>query len=116
LLSDLSATAHKLLETGQLFRGHTKFCRVYQTRNQVHLCDCVLHHVTAHGLSSLVAPSCLKQLSNMSPADQHIWTVAYGEEFDGLSSLPTWDIITEDQFHRLGNRIKALPIHGHCYN
>jgi len=109
LLSDLLATAHKLLETGQLFRGHTKFCRVYQTRDQVHLCDCVFHHVTAHGLSSLVAPSSLKQLSNMSPADQHIWTAAYDEEFDGLSSLPTWDIIIEDQFHCLGNKIKALP-------
>jgi len=45
----------------------------------------------------------------MSHADQNIWTAAYDEEFDGLSSLPTWDIITEDQFHCLGNGIKALP-------
>jgi hypothetical protein len=68
-----------------------------------------LRHITAHGLSSLVAPSSLEQLSTMSHADQNIWTAAYDKEFDGLSSLPAWDIITEDQFHRLGNGIKALP-------
>jgi hypothetical protein len=30
LLKDLSATAQQLLDSGQLFRGHTKFNQVYQ--------------------------------------------------------------------------------------
>jgi hypothetical protein len=108
-LQNLPADCQNLIDTGQLFRGHTKFRRVYQTRNQVQLRDCVLRHVTAHGLSSLVAPTSLKQISNLSPSDQAVWLEAYDEEFDGLNSLPTWDVITEDQFKKLSKGIKALP-------
>jgi hypothetical protein len=32
-LQNLPADCQNLIDTGQLFRGHTKFCRVYQTRN-----------------------------------------------------------------------------------
>lgn len=60
-LPNLSATCQTLLDTSQHFCGRTKFCRVYQTCNQVHFCDCVLCHVIAHGLSSFVAPSSLKR-------------------------------------------------------
>jgi len=109
LLPNLSASCQNLIDTGQLFRGHTKFRRVYQTRNQIHLRDTVLRHVTAHGLSSLVAPSSLKQISKLTEGDQKIWHAAYDEEFDGLSSLPTWEVITEDQFKRLSKGNKALP-------
>ncbi len=109
LLPNLSATCQNLIDTGQLFRGHTKFRRVYQTRNQVQLRDTVLRHVTAHGLSSLVAPVSLKQIQKMSTGDQEVWFAAYDEEFDGLNTIPTWDIITEDQFRRLGKNVKALP-------
>lgn len=104
------ADCQTLLDTGQLFQGHTKFRRVYQTRNQVQLRDNVLHHVTAHGLSSLVAPASLKQISKMTESDQVIWHAAYDEEFDGLSSLPTWEVITEDQFKRLSKWNRALPL------
>jgi len=34
----------------------------------------------------------------MTPADQTFWYAAYDEEYDGLSLLPTWEVITEDQF------------------
>jgi hypothetical protein len=36
----LSAQLQSLLDTGQLFRGHTKFARVYQARQQSHLKTC----------------------------------------------------------------------------
>jgi hypothetical protein len=98
-----------LLDTGQRFRGHTKFCRVYHAKNQIQLCDCVLHHVSAHGLMSLVAPSSLKQHTKLTSTDKIIWDAAYSEEFDGLSSLPSWEIINEDQFCRLSQGMKALP-------
>ena len=68
-LPDLVANCQKLLDMGQLFRGHTKFRNVYDTRNQLSLQHCVLRHVTAHGLQSLIAPSSLKQHSKMSPSD-----------------------------------------------
>jgi hypothetical protein len=42
VLPDLSATCSHLMATGQLFRGHTKFQRVFQARAQTHLRDCVL--------------------------------------------------------------------------
>lgn len=109
LLSDLSANCQHLLETGQLFRGHTKFRRIYQTRNQFQLQECVLRHVSMHGLSSFTAPSSLRSISKMSLGDQEIWWAAYDEEFDGLSSIPTWDVVTDDQFKRLSKGIKALP-------
>jgi hypothetical protein len=44
----------------------------------------------------------------MLPNDKNIWDTAYDEEFDGLASLPTWQI-TEDQFKQLSKGVKALP-------
>jgi hypothetical protein len=89
LLQDLSATFQNLLDTGQLFKGHTKFRRVYNSRAQVHLKDSVLRHVSAHGLTSLLAPVSLKSHHNMTSSDKDIWDAAYSKEYDGLSSLPT---------------------------
>jgi hypothetical protein len=109
VLANLPSNCQQLMDTGQLFRGHTKFLRVYQMRNQVHLRDCVLRHVTAHGLSFFVAPSSLKQIPTMSQGYQDIWHAAYDEEFDSLNSIPTWDVVTEDQFKRLSKGNKALP-------
>jgi len=40
----------------------------------------------------------LKAIPSMTPADQTFWYAAYNEEYDGLSLLPTWEVITEDQF------------------
>jgi hypothetical protein len=53
----------------------------------------VLRHVSAHGLSSLIAPTSLKHHAKMSSEDKAIWDAAYDEEYDGLESLPTWEII-----------------------
>jgi hypothetical protein len=44
-LPDLPSTIQTLLDTGQIFRGHTKFKRVYNTRHQVQLRDSILRHV-----------------------------------------------------------------------
>jgi len=69
-----------LLDTGQLFKGHTKFCCVYNTRTQVQLRNCVLRHVSAHGLTSLIAPSYLKSHLTMNMNDKTIWDNAYEVE------------------------------------
>jgi hypothetical protein len=80
LLHDLSANFQQLLDTGQLFKGHTKFCLVYNTRAQVQLKDSVLRHVSAHGLTSLIAPTSLNYHDKMSVGDKQIWDSAYSEE------------------------------------
>jgi hypothetical protein len=98
-----------LLDTGQLFRGHSKFRRVYNARAQIQLQNGVLRHISAYSLTSLIAPTTLKSHHNMQPSDKAIWDSAYEEEFDGLSSLPTWEIISEEQFRQLYKNVKVLP-------
>jgi len=105
----LSATCQTLLDTGQLFRGHSKFRRVYNARAQIQLQNGVLRHISAYSLTSLIAPTTLKSHHNMQPSDKAIWDSAYEEEFDGLSSLPTWEIISEKQFRQLYKNVKVLP-------
>jgi hypothetical protein len=109
ILEDLPSTFHNLLGTGQLFKGHTKFQQVYNTRTQVQLRDSVLRHVSAHGLTSLLAPVSLNSHHKMNASDKVIWDEAYNEEFDGLTSLPTWEVLTESQFKSLSKGVKALP-------
>jgi hypothetical protein len=65
--------------------------------------------VSAHGLTSLIAPPSLKHNNTMLPTDKTIWDAAYDEEFDGLASLPTWQVVNEDQFKQLSKGIIALP-------
>jgi len=109
LLKDLSSNAQNLIETGQLFKGHTKFRRVYTARNQAQLRESVLQHFSAHGLTSLIPPATLSSHHKLSENDKNIWNAAYSEEYDGLSDLPTWEILTEDQFKQLSKGTKALP-------
>jgi len=109
LLANLSSTAQQLLDTGQLFRGHTKFQKVYQARTQVQLRDSILRHVSTHGLESLIAPTSLHAHHKLNASDKKIWDEAYNEEFDGLASLPTWEVFTESQFKTLSKGTKALP-------
>jgi hypothetical protein len=109
LLPDLQANCQHLLDSGQLFRGHTKFKNVYNTRSQLGLRDCVLRHVSAHGLKSLLAPNSLKHHRSLDPADKQVWDAAYDEEYDGLESLLTWEVITKAQYKQLSKGKRALP-------
>jgi hypothetical protein len=45
----------------------------------------------------------------MDPEDKIIWNNAHDEEYDGLVSLPTWEIFTEEKFRQLSKGRKALP-------
>ena len=45
----------------------------------------------------------------MTSSDKDIWDAAYSEEYDGLSSLPTWEVLSEADFRSLGKDVKALP-------
>lgn len=88
-LPDLVANCQSLLDNANLFHGYAKFKRVYQARSQVQLKTCVLRHVSAHGVQSLLAPPSLRHLSKLNDNDKAIWNAAFDEEYDGLSSLLT---------------------------
>jgi hypothetical protein len=45
-----------------------------------------------------VAPLSLKSHAKMTINDKTILDDAYDKEYDGLLSLPTWEIVTEDQY------------------
>jgi hypothetical protein len=45
----------------------------------------------------------------MSTSDKAIWDAAYYEEFDGLASIPTWEVLTESQFKLISKGRKPLP-------
>jgi hypothetical protein len=66
-------------------------------------------YISAHGLQSLIPPSSLKHHHSLSSSDKAIWDAAYSEEFDGLSSIPTWEIVTESEFRTLSKGHKSLP-------
>jgi hypothetical protein len=97
------------LNSCQIFCGHAKFKTVYDTRNQISLKNCVLHHVSAHGLKSLVPPTSLKVHHKLDPAYKAIWGAVYDEEYDSLESLPTWEVISENQYKQLSKGKRALP-------
>jgi hypothetical protein len=45
----------------------------------------------------------------MHPVDKHMWDEAYSEEYDGLASIPTWEVLSEAQFKLLSKGRKPLP-------
>jgi hypothetical protein len=109
LLPYFLANCQGLLDSGQLFRGHAKFRNIYDTRTQFSLRDCVLCHVSAHWLQSLIAPASLKAHSKFAPSDKKIWDVAYFEEYNGLCSLPSWEVVTERQYLKISKGRRSLP-------
>jgi hypothetical protein len=57
----------------------------------------------------VLAPTSLKNLNTLPSSNQHIWNAAYDKEFDGLSSIPTWEVVSEEQFKQLNKLVKPLP-------
>jgi uncharacterized protein YhhL (DUF1145 family) len=45
----------------------------------------------------------------MDSSDKEIWDAAYCEEYDGLASIPTWEVLSESQFKLLSKGRKPLP-------
>ncbi len=45
----------------------------------------------------------------MERNDKIIWDATYDEEYDGLDSLLTWEVITDDRFLQLSKGNRALP-------
>jgi hypothetical protein len=45
----------------------------------------------------------------MLSTDKTFWDAAYDEEYDGLTSLTSWEILSEDEYYKLRKGCKALP-------
>jgi len=75
----------------------------------IQLKDCVLRHVSTHGLQTIVAPSSLKNHCSLSPHDKLIWDDGYNEEFDGLTSITTLEVSSKSQIKILSKGCKILP-------
>jgi hypothetical protein len=111
----LVLSIYLLVRCGSFYPGKSKDKKfktvfgAYGACNQLHLWDCVLRYVSAHRLKSLVPSTSLKTQNTMDPGDKVIWNATYDEEYDGLVSLPMWEVISEDKYHCLSKGRKASP-------
>jgi len=71
-LSDLPANFQQLSDTGQIFKGHCKFRRVYNARAQVQLRDSVLRHVSPHGLTSDIPKQMQAFFAHIGSPPKHV--------------------------------------------
>jgi hypothetical protein len=44
----------------------------------------------------------------MDPDDKIVWDAAYNEEYDGLVSLPIWEVVSEKEYKQLSKGKRAL--------
>jgi hypothetical protein len=66
-------------------------------------------HVSAERLQSKSPPSTLKKALVTGNPNAPIWDESYNEEYDGLTKLDTFKVLTKAQYVALPNRPKAIP-------
>jgi hypothetical protein len=68
-------------------------------------------HVSAHTLTSSTPPGSVLKALHPSHPDKSIWFESYQEEYEGLISNDTFDIISEAEYQRLKqlHGIRAIP-------
>jgi len=69
------------------------------------------HHVSATNLQSLTPPGSVVKALHRNNPDKSIWHESYKEEYDGLNSNNTFDIISEDEYQHLKrlHGVRAIP-------
>jgi hypothetical protein len=65
--------------------------------------------VSAERLQSKSPPSTLKKALAAGNPDAPIWDESYNEEYDGLTKLDTFEVLTKAQYDTLPNQPKAIP-------
>jgi hypothetical protein len=66
-------------------------------------------HVSAERLQSKSPPLTLKKALVTGNPDAPIWDESYNEQYDGLTKLDTFKVLTKDQYDALPNRPKGHP-------
>lgn len=99
-LLDFEKNIFDLVADFRLFPGHMTNTEVQLTR-----------HVSAASLSSMEAPSTLRNLlRDFSPEDRRIWLEAYTEELNALTALDTFDVVTFEDYKYLSIKYgPAIP-------
>ncbi len=71
----------------------------------------ISRHVSASGLKSVIASGSLSTALYSRNPDRDIWLDSYKEEYNGLSTNETFDLMSEDKYFRLCKQhgIKAIP-------
>ena len=67
-------------------------------------------HISAKDLIMRKAPTSLLNHAKLHPSDRKIWDASYKEEYDGLATIGTWEIIDEDTYRKLKPLVgKMMP-------
>jgi len=102
-LPDFCQNFQKFIDNGTLIPG-------WHGGTNFHLVG-VARHVSATNLSCPIPPGSLSKALYSRNPDRHIWESSYKEEYDGLVSNQTFDIIDESEYLCLHweHNIKAMP-------
>ena len=111
-LSNFQTKAMSMYENKKIFQGWKNTRQVHLAR-QVRITSNVIshmiaaRHVSAKELTDVSAPTSLLAHAKMIPKDKQIWDDSYKEEYEGLQSLNTWEVISEEQYKTLKKTCKA---------
>ena len=112
-LKNFNQDGLKLIQDGQLMRGHPTFSTIYQQRQSQVFQESVARHVSAANLKNLDVPT-LIQMQSLENHDKNIWKAAYDEEYYGLEKLPAWTHISQEEYEQLrptiGNLLPTMAI------
>ena len=100
LLPDFPAQLPYLLSSYQLFKGHQKFTKLLHLRQSQILALAIARHISTANLTSEDLPT-LSKLKDLPESDRITWTDSYWEEYKGLIDLPTWEVISEEEYEAI---------------
>jgi hypothetical protein len=107
-----------MVNNKKLFKGWINSARAHTARrtraNSNYLANLIINRkVSAKNLHLLQAPTLLKH-HTLHPDDKQTWDAAYKHEYDGLTDIDTWEVITEEEYnnmkHILGNLLPTMAI------
>ena len=107
-IPDFDTKAIYMLRGMSLFKGHLPYKRIEQQLQSRYVGSIVAEHVSARELSSHYVPHLIEH-KRLKPKDKLIWDAAYREEYDGLTSLPAWVSITQEEYEAMKHKIRPLP-------
>ena len=111
-LSQFTEKALSMFHNKRLFKGWVNTRQATIARHVQLTSNIISHHiharkVSARDLVSMEAPTSLLKHAKLHPTDRTTWDLSYKEEYEGLQSLDTWEVITEDQYQHLKKHNKA---------
>ena len=116
LLSRFQEKSTSMIHNSKLFPGWVNTRHTVMARNGRMTSNVLAHmisakHVSAKDLIKMETPLSLLQHKKLHPKDKKIWDASYAEEYQGLQSLDTWEVITEAQYKVLkqSKQARLLP-------